>query len=66
MLLVQKSISWKLDLRGDKCRGSFNKFNTFVKAFTSSACVGEYSKQGAQLKDIRAFGRHYLTKGQPS
>lgn len=34
----------------------------FVKASTSNACVGEYSKQEAKLKDIKAFGRHYTKR----
>lgn len=63
MVLMQNSQLCKLSLGGDKCEHNFNKFNTSVIPSTSSICVGESSKQRAQLKDTRAFGRHHAKKG---
>lgn len=40
----------------------FYKFNNFDKASTSSAYVGESSKQRAKLKVTEAFGRHYARR----
>lgn len=62
MLIMHKSPLCKLGLGRDNCWGNFNKFNTFVKAYISSTCVGESSKQGAQLNDTRAFRRHHANK----
>lgn len=50
VLLVQKNPQCKFKLGGDKCGGKFNKFNIFVKASTSSSCIGESRKQRAKLK----------------
>lgn len=54
---MQKSPLCKIELRGDNCGCNFNKFNTCIKAYTSSICIGESSNQGAQLKDAKASKR---------
>lgn len=55
-------------LGGDKCGCNFNKSNTFIKASTTYAGVGESSKQGVKLDETKASGQHYakekLTKSK--
>lgn len=62
MLLLQKSLLCKLGIGGNKCECNYNKLNIFIKASSSSVCIGESNKQEAKLKDAKAFGKHYAKR----
>lgn len=62
MLFLQKYLLCKLSLRGDKCRGNLKKCNTFAKAYTCNACIGESNKQRAKLNVTKASGRHFTIR----
>lgn len=58
MLLMQKSLLYKLGLGGDKWGDDFNKSAIFVKSSTPSVYIGGLSKLNeAQLRKTKTFGR---------